>query len=47
VLKLAGRVASWPDSCEQRRGIGPVNQAITQVDEITEQNAALVAQAAA
>jgi methyl-accepting chemotaxis protein len=34
-------------SNEQSRGIEQVNQAITQMDEVTQQNAALVEQAAA
>ncbi|WP_438392237.1 methyl-accepting chemotaxis protein [Caballeronia sp. DA-9] len=34
-------------SIEQRRGIEQVNQAITQMDEVTQQNAALVEEAAA
>ncbi len=34
-------------SSEQSQGIGQINQAITQLDEVTQQNAALVEQAAA
>jgi methyl-accepting chemotaxis protein len=34
-------------STEQSRGIEQVNQAITQMDEVTQQNAALVEEAAA
>jgi methyl-accepting chemotaxis protein len=34
-------------SQEQSKGIGQVNQAVTQMDEVTQQNAALVEQAAA
>jgi len=34
-------------SAEQRSGIEQVNQAITQMDDVTQQNAALVEQAAA
>jgi len=34
-------------SGEQSRGIEQVNQAITQMDEVTQQNAALVEEAAA
>ncbi|MEA3129107.1 MAG: methyl-accepting chemotaxis protein, partial [Paraburkholderia sp.] len=33
-------------SQEQSKGIGQVNQAVTQMDEVTQQNAALVEQAA-
>jgi methyl-accepting chemotaxis protein len=40
-----GEIASA--SQEQSRGIEQVNQAITQMDEVTQQNAALVEQAAA
>ena len=34
-------------SQEQSKGIGQINQAVTQMDEVTQQNAALVEQAAA
>jgi methyl-accepting chemotaxis protein len=45
VTDIMGEIASA--SHEQSRGIEQVNQAITQMDEVTQQNAALVEQAAA
>ncbi|OTP72112.1 Methyl-accepting chemotaxis protein I (serine chemoreceptor protein) [Caballeronia sordidicola] len=45
VNDIMGEIASA--SQEQSRGIEQVNQAITQMDEVTQQNAALVEQAAA
>jgi methyl-accepting chemotaxis protein len=45
VTDIMGEIASA--SNEQSRGIEQINQAITQMDEVTQQNAALVEQAAA
>ncbi|CAN0620886.1 Methyl-accepting chemotaxis serine transducer [Burkholderia multivorans] len=45
VTDIIGEIASA--SIEQSRGIEQVNQAITQMDEVTQQNAALVEEAAA
>lgn len=45
VTDIMGEIASA--SIEQNRGIEQVNQAITQMDEVTQQNAALVEEAAA
>jgi methyl-accepting chemotaxis protein len=45
VTDIMGEIASA--SVEQSRGIEQVNQAITQMDEVTQQNAALVEEAAA
>ncbi|WP_042338517.1 methyl-accepting chemotaxis protein [Paraburkholderia ferrariae] len=45
VTDIMGEIASA--STEQSRGIEQVNQAITQMDEVTQQNAALVEEAAA
>ncbi|SAI69868.1 methyl-accepting chemotaxis protein [Bordetella ansorpii] len=42
---LVGGIATASD--EQSRGIGEVNQAVSQMDEVTQRNAALVEQAAA
>jgi methyl-accepting chemotaxis protein len=45
VTDIMGEIASA--SHEQSRGIEQINQAITQMDEVTQQNAALVEEAAA
>ena len=45
VTDLMGEISAA--SQEQSKGIGQVNQAVTQMDEVTQQNAALVEQAAA
>jgi methyl-accepting chemotaxis protein-1 (serine sensor receptor) len=45
VADIMGEIAAA--STEQSRGIDQVNQAITQMDEVTQQNAALVEEAAA
>ena len=45
VTDMMGEISSA--SAEQSAGIGQVNQAITQMDQVTQQNAALVEQAAA
>ncbi len=45
VTDIMGEIAAA--SAEQSRGIEQVNQAITQMDEVTQQNAALVEEAAA
>ncbi|HKR41136.1 MAG TPA: Tar ligand binding domain-containing protein [Paraburkholderia sp.] len=45
VNDIVGEIANASE--EQSRGIGQVNQAISQMDGVTQQNAALVAQAAA
>ena len=45
VTDIMGEIAAA--STEQSKGIGQVNQAVTQMDEVTQQNAALVEQAAA
>jgi methyl-accepting chemotaxis protein len=45
VTDIMGEIAAASD--EQTRGIEQVNQAITQMDEVTQQNAALVEEAAA
>ena len=45
VTDLIGEIASAAQ--EQSRGIGQVNQAVTQMDQVTQQNAALVEEAAA
>ena len=45
VTDIMGEIAAA--SSEQSRGIEQVNLAITQMDEVTQQNAALVEQAAA
>jgi methyl-accepting chemotaxis protein len=45
VTDIMGEIAAA--SAEQSRGIEQVNLAITQMDEVTQQNAALVEQAAA
>ncbi|MCA6218576.1 HAMP domain-containing protein [Ideonella sp. B7] len=45
VSDLIGEIASA--SAEQRDGIGQVNQAVSQLDQVTQQNAALVEQGAA
>ena len=45
VTDIMGEIAAA--STEQSRGIEQVNQAITQMDEVTQQNAALVEEAAA
>jgi aerotaxis receptor len=45
VAHIMGDIASASD--EQSQGIGQVNEAITQMDDVTQQNAALVEQAAA
>jgi hypothetical protein len=45
VTDIMGEIASA--SAEQSRGIEQVNQAISQMDEVTQQNAALVEEAAA
>jgi methyl-accepting chemotaxis protein len=45
VVSLVGEIATASD--EQGRGIEQVNQAVSQIDEVTQQNAALVEQAAA
>jgi aerotaxis receptor len=52
VIKSVGRVTHVMDeihtaTLEQSKGIGQVNQAVVQIDDITQQNAALVEQAAA
>ena len=52
VIESVGRVTRVMDEIhnatqEQSRGIGQVNQAVVQIDDITQQNAALVEQAAA
>jgi methyl-accepting chemotaxis protein len=45
VTDIMGEIAAA--SSEQSRGIGQVNQAVTQMDQVTQQNAALVEEAAA
>jgi methyl-accepting chemotaxis protein len=45
VTSIMGEISAA--SVEQSSGIGQVNQAITQMDEVTQQNAALVEQASA
>ncbi|REG52121.1 methyl-accepting chemotaxis sensory transducer with Cache sensor [Paraburkholderia sp. BL6669N2] len=45
VTDIMGEISAA--SQEQSKGIGQVNQAVTQMDEVTQQNAALVEQAAA
>jgi methyl-accepting chemotaxis protein len=45
VADMIGEIASAAE--EQRDGIGQVNQAVTQLDQMTQQNAALVEQSAA
>ena len=45
VTDIMGEIAAA--SQEQSKGIGQVNQAVTQMDEVTQQNAALVEEAAA
>ena len=45
VTDIMGEIAAA--SKEQSRGIGQVNQAVTQMDQVTQQNAALVEEAAA
>jgi aerotaxis receptor len=52
VIESVGRVTRVMDEIhhatqEQSRGIGQVNQAVVHIDDITQQNAALVEQAAA
>jgi aerotaxis receptor len=52
VIQSVGRVTHVMDeihtaTLEQSKGIGQVNQAVVQIDDITQQNAALVEQAAA
>lgn len=45
VTDIMGEIAAASD--EQSRGIGQVNQAVTQMDQVTQQNAALVEEASA
>jgi methyl-accepting chemotaxis protein len=45
VTHIMGEIAAASD--EQSKGIDQVGQAVTQMDEVTQQNAALVEQAAA
>lgn len=45
VFDIVGEIATASE--EQRRGIDQINQAVTQMDKVTQQNAALVEQAAA
>jgi methyl-accepting chemotaxis protein len=45
VTDIMGEISAA--SQEQSKGIGQVNQAVTQMDEVTQQNAALVEEAAA
>jgi methyl-accepting chemotaxis protein len=48
VQRVSAIIATIADaSAEQRNGIEQVNDAITQMDQVTQQNAALVEQAAA